>query len=129
MHAIGGVDFQLYTIFFLRHFIYRGGAKILTRIAILHDTFCGAYIQILHDKMTGLILFVARAGMIDVRQPVERKLSVALESFGRRPPVDFLVGFVPGVRANRIDEPACSGDELQSLERNAAEYGVMKGLV
>src|SRR5713101_4279679 len=128
MHAIGGVDFQLYAIFFLRHFIYRGRAKILARIAILHDTFCGAYIQILHDKMTALILFVARAGMIDVRQPVERKLSVALESFGSGAPVDFFVGFVPGVRAHRIDEPASSGDELQSRVKKSAEHSMLKGL-
>src|SRR6266705_3849893 len=79
--------------------------------------------------MTGLIVFVARAGMIDVRQPVERKLSVALEPFRRRPPVDFLVCLVPGVRAHRIDQAAATGEKLQTGVKKSAEHAVLKGLM
>ena len=68
--------------------------------------------------MTRLIFLVARAGVIDVGQAVERQLTVALESRGlidqRTVAIQLLVILVSGLDAHRIDQPAAASDELQS---------------
>ena len=66
MHAVGRVDLQARLAFFLHHFIDGGGAKILAGISVLGDALRRAHVQIGDDEVAGLVLFVPRAGMIDV---------------------------------------------------------------
>src|SRR5882762_10353695 len=79
--------------------------------------------------MTRLIFFVPRPGVIHVRQRVKRLLAIALESFGRRPAVDFLIRLLPGVRAQGIDQPAPPGDLLERGVKDSAEHSMLKGLM
>src|SRR5258708_22859876 len=79
--------------------------------------------------MTRLIFLMPCPGVIHVRQPVKRQLAIALESFGRRPAVDFLVRLVPGVRAHGIDQPAPPGDLLERGVKESAEHSMLKGFM
>ena len=62
------------------------------------------------DEVAGLIFVVARAGMIDVGQPVEGELAIAFESRGlvdeRAVAMEIFVLRVAGLRAHRIDQAA-----------------------
>ena len=83
MHAIRRINFQFLRGSLFHHFIDGRGAKILTGIAKFLHAFCRTDIQILHFQVAGLILFMPRAGVIDVGEPIERQLAVALEAFRR----------------------------------------------
>ena len=61
----------------LDHFIDGGGTKVLARIAVFLDAFCGADVQIRDMQMAGLIFFVARAGVVDVGEAVEGEFAIA----------------------------------------------------
>src|SRR5579859_3158806 len=79
--------------------------------------------------MTGLVLFVARAGVVDVAKAVESELTIAFEAVGSGATVDFLVGFVAFVGGHGVDEAAAAGDLLESGVDEAAEHAVLEGLV
>ena len=82
MNAIRGVDFQFRRALLRHHFVDRGGTEILAGIAVLANAAVAANIRIENDEMARLILFVARAGMIDVGEAIEGKLAIAFESRG-----------------------------------------------
>ncbi len=71
MHAIRGIDLQLDPVLFLGHLVDGGRAKILAGIPIFHDALGRTDIQIVHDQMARLILFMPGPGVIYVGQPVE----------------------------------------------------------
>src|SRR5215471_12203705 len=79
VHAIRGADFQFgRAAGFLDHFVDRRGAKILAGVSVLDHAFRGADVGVGNAQVAGLILFVARAGVIDVGEAIERKFSIAL---------------------------------------------------
>ena len=129
MDAIGSVDFQLYAVFFLGHFVDGGGAEILARVAVLDHAFCGADVEVADNQVAGLIFFVARAGVIDVGQAIEGELAVAFEAFGRGVAVDFVIVLVASIDAHGIDQAAAAGDELQAGVEQTAEKTVLEGLM
>src|SRR5690348_16553072 len=79
--------------------------------------------------MAGLIFFVARSGMINVREAVEGEFAVAFEAFSHGAAVDFSVGFIAGVCAHGIDQAAASGDLLKRGVKESAEHAMLKRLV
>jgi len=116
--AVCSIDFQFWGAFVGDHFIDCRGTKILARIAELPDAAVTADIRFKDDQMARLILVMARTGMIDIGQSVKRQLPVALVSRGlvdERPvAVEIFVILVARLGSHRIDQPASSGDELQS---------------
>jgi len=80
VHAVGGVDLQFGLAFFLHHLVDSRGTKILAGIAIFSHAFSGADIKVGNHQMAGLIFLMPRAGVVDVRQPVERQRAVTLET-------------------------------------------------
>ncbi len=80
--TVGRVDFQFRLAFFRDHLVNRRRTKILAGVAVLADAAIAANIGLEHDEMARLILFMARAGMIDVREAIERELAVAFEARG-----------------------------------------------
>src|SRR5262245_38279337 len=79
--------------------------------------------------MARLIFFVARSGVIDIRQAVERELSVADKSRPSGSPIDFFIRFVAFVCAHGIDEAAAARDLLKCSVDEALELSVRKALV
>ena len=87
------------------HLVNSGGAEILARVAEFADAAVAANIRIEHDEVARLILFVPRAGVIDVGEPVECKLAVALETarlvHERAVAMEICVFLVARLRAHR----------------------------
>src|SRR6266850_6236141 len=79
--------------------------------------------------MARLIFLVAGAGVIDVRETIEREFSVSGEARRGRLPVDFLVRFVACARGQRIDKSAAAGDLLQRRIEKARELAVRETLM
>ncbi len=75
--------------------------------------------------MAGLIFFMARAGVIDVGEAIERELAVALEARRRGMAVVVIV-LVAGFGVHGIDEAAPTGDELQAGVEEAAVEAVFE---
>ena len=130
MHAIRSVDFQLrWANGFLDHFIDGRWTEVLTGIAVLDDTFCGTDVGVGNVKMAGLVFFVAGSGMVDVGEPIESELAIASEAFGRKPAVDFFVGFVAWMRPHGIGQAPAARDLLKRGVKKSAKHPVLKRLM
>src|ERR1700722_12929536 len=85
--------------------------------------------------MTGLVFFVTRTGVIDVRQTVKGQFAVALEAFwlalriARCRAIEFFVSLVAGVIAQGIDEPAPARNELQAGLKQSRDQAMLEGLM
>src|SRR5215467_6239359 len=79
--------------------------------------------------MAGLVLLVARAGMIDVGEAIESEFAVALEAFGRVAAVYFFVGFVTLMHPHGIDQATPARDLLKRCMKKSAKHAVLKRLV
>jgi len=66
VHAVGGVDLEFESVFFLNRLVDRGGTKILAGVAVLDGAAGGADVEVVNDQVAGLIFFVAGSGVIDV---------------------------------------------------------------
>ena len=126
MNAVCGVDFQLRRALLLHNFIDGRGTKILAGISVLDEALRRANVRVRNDKVTGLIVFVTRAAVVHVRQPVEGELAVPVEALRSGPAVDFVIGLVARVRAHGIDQAASAGDELQARVKQSAEQAALK---
>ena len=80
--AVRGIDLQFRRALFRHHFVDRRGTKILAGIAEFAHAAVAANVRVEDDQVARLVFVVARAGMIDVGQAVERELAVALEARG-----------------------------------------------
>src|SRR5438046_9065607 len=76
--------------------------------------------------MARLVFFVARSGVIDVREAIEGELAIAFKSFRSRAAVDFLVGFVARVRPHGIKQTAPAGTLLESGVDKAAAPSMLE---
>src|SRR6185312_13862455 len=80
--------------------------------------------------MARLIFFVARSGMIDVGEAVERQHAVAFKSWKRGiGAIEFLVGLMTGLRSHRVHQASTAGDELNSRVKQSGIQAVMKSLM
>src|ERR1700730_2236713 len=85
--------------------------------------------------MTGLIFFVARAGVIYVRQTVKGQFAVTLKAFwlalrsAHCRAIELFVGLVARMSAHGIDEAAASGNELQAGVEQSREQTMLEGLM
>src|SRR5207237_9621344 len=102
---------------------------VVSGFAVFGGAFCGADVWFRDSRVAGLILFVARSGMIDVGEAIESQFAIALETFGRRAAVDLFVGFVAGVRAHGINQAAATGDLLERGVNESGKHPVREGLV
>ena len=114
---------------FLRHLIHRRRTKILAGISVLLHAFRRADIQIVNFQMAWLIVIMPRAGVIDIRQSIERQLAVAFKSLWRGPAIDFAVRLISCVRAHWINESAPAGDLLERAWNKPAEHSVLERLM
>src|ERR1700719_1704376 len=85
--------------------------------------------------MTGLVFFVARAGMIDIGQTVKGQYAIALKAFrlalrsaGRRV-IALFVGVIASMRAHAIDESPPTGNELQAGLEEPRDQTMLERLV
>src|SRR5256884_6837025 len=62
-------------------------------------------------------------------EPIESELAVTLEAFGRKPAVDFFVGFVAWMRPHGIAQAAAAGDLLKRGVKKPANHPVLKRLM
>src|SRR5262249_9135906 len=76
MHAVGEINLQTPTVPIVDHFIYRSGAEELTWISILVRASRVTNIGLQDMQVAWLVFVVGRAGMVNVGQFVECKLSV-----------------------------------------------------
>src|SRR3984957_6557034 len=75
--AVRGVDFQFRRALLRHHFVYGRRTKILAGIAVFADAAVNADIRLENDQVAGLILFVARSGVIDIGETIEGEFAIA----------------------------------------------------
>ncbi len=85
VYAVGEVDLKLlyrlrpaFRRRSLHHLVNRGRAEVLAGVAELFATATVTNIQVRNHQVRRLVIFVPRAGVIDIRQAVKRQLAVAL---------------------------------------------------
>ena len=95
--------------FSVDHFVDGRGTEILAGIAVFADAAVAANVRLEDDQVARLVFVVARAGMIDIGQPVERELAIAFETRGlidqRAVAIELLV-FLVARLACASDPPA-----------------------
>ena len=67
VHAVRKIDLQPPPALFLNHLVNSCRTEILARIPVLDNAAIDANVRVQNMQMAGLILFMPRAGMIDVR--------------------------------------------------------------
>ena len=78
-------------------------------------------------QVAGLILFVTRAGMIDVGQPVKGENAIALKARRRRTrAVELVILLIAGRHAHRVDQAAPAGHKLCGRVRQAEPQPVLE---
>ena len=81
--------FSFRPVALFRHFIDCGRAKILAGVSVLFHASRRTNVEIQNLQMARLIFFMPRAGVIDIRETVERQLAIALKPLRRRPSMNL----------------------------------------